>query len=289
MTTPPSLYVGCPMWANRAWVGQYLPDGTHAGSELVPYSRLLNAVEGNTTFYATPSDASVAKWAQQAADDFRFVVKAPRTVTHEHRLRDTQVELDEFVTVLEPLGHRLAGITLQFPASFGPGDLDALDAAARTLSRTVRWSVEVRHNEFCGGPAMTTLHRLLEGHGMERVVLDTTALFARPPTTDAGREEWRTKPRIPLLDVALTDRPIVRFIGCDVAARTEAGLHRWDATLADWIDDGRSPTFFVHTPDNSTTPELARAVHDRVRLLVPDLAPLADPLPIHPAEQRTLF
>jgi uncharacterized protein YecE (DUF72 family) len=277
------------MWANRAWVGRYLPDGTASGSELEPYSRLLNAVEGNTTFYATPSDAAVRKWARQAADDFRFIVKAPRSVTHEQRLRGTEAELADFVARLEPLGDRLAGVTLQFPASFDPSDLGALETAARSLPTSVRWSVEVRHAEFCGGPAMAALHRMLERHGMERVVLDTTVLFARPPSTDAGREEWRTKPRIPLLDVALTDRPIVRSIGCDDPVRTEAGLHRWDNMLADWLDDGRSPTFFVHTPDNSTTPELARAVHDRVRALVPALAPLPEPPPIHPADQPTLF
>lgn len=283
------LYVGCPMWANRSWIGRFLPRGTVPGTELSPYSRYLNAVEGNTTFYALPPALAIAKWAQQAADDFRLVAKAPRTVTHERRLRGTEDALTSFAALLEPLGPRLGGITLQFPASFTPGDLGALETAARSLPRGVRWSVEVRHPEFCGGPAMASLHRLLERHGMERVVLDTTALFARPPTTDAGREEWRTKPRLPLLDLALSDQPIVRFIGCDDPERTVHGLERWDETLATWLDEGRTPTFFVHTPDNRDTPALARAVHDRVRALVPDLDPLHDPPPLQPVEQATLF
>ena len=51
-----ALFVGAPMWANRAWVGRYLPRETRTGTELGPYSRLLNAVEGNTTFYASRSE-----------------------------------------------------------------------------------------------------------------------------------------------------------------------------------------------------------------------------------------
>lgn len=277
------------MWANRAWVGTYLPARTVPGTELVPYSRLLNAVEGNTTFYAAPPALAVAKWAKQAAPGFRMVFKAPRALTHDRRLGGVAPDLAAFAELLAPLGDRLGGITLQLPASFGPGDLAALADIARHLPGGVRWSVEVRHPQFCGGPAMASLHHLLERHGMERVVLDTTALFAHPPTTEAGRDEWRTKPRLPLLDLALTDQPIVRFIGSDDAQRTETGLARWDDVLASWLDDGRSPTFFVHTPDNRSTPALARAVHDRLSAIAPDLEPLPAAPPVQPASQGSLF
>ena len=42
MTAPRTLYVGCPMWAQRAWVGRFLPDDTASGHELHVYSRLLH-------------------------------------------------------------------------------------------------------------------------------------------------------------------------------------------------------------------------------------------------------
>ncbi|HAP78470.1 MAG TPA: DUF72 domain-containing protein [Acidimicrobiaceae bacterium] len=277
------------MWANRSWVGRFLPRGTVPGTELAPYSHLLNAVEGNTTFYATPPALAIRKWAQLAASDFRMVFKAPRALTHDRRLRGVGAELAAFSELLAPLGARLGGITLQLPASFAPSDLGALADTARQLPAGVRWSVEVRHPQFCGGPGMAALHRLLEQHGMERVVLDTTALFAHPPSTDAGREEWRTKPRLPLIDFALTENPIVRFIGCDHPGRTDTGLAGWDDRLAGWLEDGRSPTFFVHTPDNTGTPGLARALHERVRALVPSVEPLPHPPPILPAEQGSLF
>lgn len=286
---PPTLFVGAPMWANRAWVGRHLPADTAPGTELVPYSRLLNAVEGNTTFYADPPAATVAKWASQISPPFRMVVKAPREVTHDRRLRDVGPRLAAFVDLLTPLADALGGIMLQLPASFGPGDLDALATTARSLPSGVRWSVEVRHHEFCGGPAQDDLHRVLERHGMERVVLDTTVLFARPPRTDAGRDEWRTKPRLPLLDHALGERPVVRYIAGDDEQRAEDGMLAWIDTLSTWLDEGRSPTFFVHSPDNVDTPRMARMLHDRIRAEITDLVPLHDPLPVLASEQGSLF
>ncbi|MGB0615903.1 MAG: DUF72 domain-containing protein, partial [Acidimicrobiales bacterium] len=47
------------MWANRDWVGRSLPVDTPAGRELDAYARVVNAVEGNTTFYAKPDAATI--------------------------------------------------------------------------------------------------------------------------------------------------------------------------------------------------------------------------------------
>jgi hypothetical protein len=56
--------------------------------------------------------------------------------------------------------------------------------------------------------------------------------------------------------------------------------------VAAWLREGRSPTFFLHTPDNVDAPVLARRFHDEVRAVVPELEPLTSPEPVEPA---TLF
>ncbi|MEZ5248651.1 MAG: hypothetical protein R2713_05345 [Ilumatobacteraceae bacterium] len=70
---------------------------------------------------------------------------------------------------------------------------------------------------------------------------------------------------------------------------TADGLQEWQPIVADWLHEGRTPTFFVHTPDNADSPGLARTFHAEVGLLVPELAPLPDPLPLVVAEQGSLF
>ncbi len=87
----------------------------------------------------------------------------------------------------------------------------------------------------------------------------------------------------------MTDRPIVRFIGADDPVLTADGLQQWRPIVAGWVAEGRAPSVFVHTPDNAETPRLERAFHAEVGLLVPDLAPLTDPLPVVAAQQQTLF
>ena len=277
------------MWAQRAWVGVHLPADTASGQELYPYSRMLNAVEGNTTFYALPPAATVAKWASLADPGFRFVFKVPRTITHDARLRDVDAELAAFVALLEPLGDLVGGLTLQLPPSFGPRDIAALDQALARAPRLWPWSVEVRHADFFGGDGRRALDRVLMRHGAERVVLDTISLFHRTPISDDGHEEWRTKPRVPLLDDALTDRPIVRFIGSDHPELTDSGLERWKVRIAEWLDEGRTPTLFVHTPDNRRSPALARGFHAAMCAIVDDLPPLPEPMPIGGPEQISLF
>ncbi|MSV81307.1 MAG: DUF72 domain-containing protein [Actinobacteria bacterium] len=276
----PTLQVGCPMWAHRPWVGRHLPAGTRVGRELAAYSSVFNAVEGNTTFYASPTPSTIAKWAEQAQPGFRFVFKVPKRITHDQRLRDVHGELDVFCSLLEPLGELVGGLTLQLPPSFGPSDLDALDRVLGRASDAHRWSVEPRHPEFFRGGGRRMFDELLARHGAERVLLDTEPLFAQPPITDAGREECQQKPQLATITEPLTGHPIVRCIGNDDPEVTEAGLQRWEPVVARWLRDGRTPTFFVHTPTNLDTPALAQAFHAAVAMRVPGLAPLPRPLPV---------
>lgn len=85
---------------------------------------------------------------------------------------------------------------------------------------------------------------------------------------------------------ALTEFPIVRYHGRADAERTVAGWQPWIETVAGWLREGRSPTVFVHTPDNAAARGLARRFHDEVRAIVPELP--AQPVP-EPDEPMTLF
>ncbi|HRA82730.1 MAG TPA: DUF72 domain-containing protein [Ilumatobacteraceae bacterium] len=285
----PTLHVGCPMWAQRAWVGRFLPADTAAGGELSAYSRLLNAVEGNTTFYAAPTPATVARWREQALPGFRFVFKVPKRITHERRLRGVDAELTAFCRLMAPLGELIGGFTLQLPPSFGPDDMAALENALRQRPAAWRWSVEVRHPAFFTGAGRLALDAMLRRFDVERVLLDTEPLFERPPTTDDGREEWEQKPRLPALHEPITAQPIVRIIGNDDPTVTAAGVAVWTPIVAQWLRHGRTPTVFLHTPDNSGTPALALAFHAAVGQLVHDLQPLPSPPPLSSKAQGSLF
>ncbi|MFC0003800.1 DUF72 domain-containing protein [Micromonospora siamensis] len=275
------------MWQHRSWQGRFLPHPLPADERLHAYAGWCSAVEGNTTFYATPARETVQSWARQTDPDFRFVLKLPRVVTHDRRLTGGDEELRSFLAAIEPLGPRTHALWIQLPGSFGPGDVPTLDRFLRGLPTTHRYAVEVRHPAFFTDPAtVAALEATLGTVGAEWVPFDTTAFFRTPPTSDAEREAWTRKPRTPLRTRALTDRPVVRYLGRDDPTRTVEGWQPWLPVVAGWLREGRSPTFFLHTPDNADAPELARRFHDQVRALVPELAPLPEPEPVGPS---TLF
>jgi uncharacterized protein YecE (DUF72 family) len=279
------LHVGCAMWTHQAWRGRFLP-ASPARDRLRRYAGWCNAVEGNTTFYATPDRRTVTAWAEQTDADFRFVLKLPREITHDRRLVDVDAAVAAFMAAIEPLGPRAHAVWVQLPASFGPADLPALAAFLRGLSRSHRYAVEVRHPAFFEDGHAARLEEVLAGTGSEWIPFDTTALFRAAPTSDAERDAWNRKPRLPFRSRALTDRPIVRYLGRDDPARTAEGWQRWVDVTAGWLREGRSPTVFVHTPDNADAPLLARRFHDAVRSRLPELPALPEPAPIEPL---TLF
>ncbi|RJQ87855.1 DUF72 domain-containing protein [Amycolatopsis panacis] len=274
------------MWNHKAWAGRFLPQSLPAKERLRAYAGWCNAVEGNTTFYATPARSTVVTWAQQAGAGFRFVVKVPKAVTHERRFVGVEAEMRAFLDAMEPLGQR-AVLWTQLPGSFGPSEVDALGRFLRRLPADRRRAVEVRHpGFFTDHSSAALLERALAGADAEWVPFDTTVFFQSPPVSEAEQDAWAKKPRLPRRTRALTGQPIVRYLGRDSVEDTVAGWRPWTEVVAGWLREGRSPTVFLHTPDNVDAPALARRFHDDVRVLVPGLEALPEPEPVEPA---TLF
>ncbi|GAA2836290.1 DUF72 domain-containing protein [Kribbella solani] len=274
------LHVGCAQWTHPAW-----PQPSR--DKLRAYASWCNAVESNTTFYATPSRGSVENWAAQTPPDFRFVVKLPQLITHERRLTNADGELRNFLHAIEPLGPRNHAVWIQLPAAFAPTDLGTLAAFLHQAPRDHQYAVEVRHRAFFDDQqAATNLERVLARVNAEWIPFDTGTLFAQRPTSFAERDAWMKKPRVTRRTRALTAHPIVRYIGRDSVTETVDGWAYLVALTIQWLTEGRSPTIFLHTPDNTEALNLARHFHTTVAAHFPTLTPLPDPTPTEPP---TLF
>lgn len=278
------------MWAHRPWVGRWYPASIAAGTELSLYSRLCNAVEGNTTFYAEPAAATIARWGEQTPPDFRFAFKLPRTVTHDRRLQDVAGPVRSFLNRIEPLGDRVGPVQVQLPPAFAPAGIEVLVAFLRRLPADWSWAIELRHaGWFDGSHAHRQLDDLLIERGITRVVLDTRSLYAAPAMSQAAVEERGNKPRLPIVLDAVGAHPIVRVIGQDAATGTLDGLRAWIPQIVDWIAAGKEPYLFVHQPENVDSPGLARQIYEEISTLVPELSPLPEPEPVDGGAQQSLF
>ncbi|MBS9403336.1 DUF72 domain-containing protein [Halomonas sp. TRM85114] len=276
----PRLYLGLPMWANDAWRGSLYPP--HPGSDgwLGDYARIFSSVEGNTTFYSgAPRAEKVAAWARQAPAGFRFCFKLPARLTHELRLVGIESEFEAFLEALAPLHDRLGPMMVQLPRDFGVDELPQLDHLLSRWPSAIPCAVEVRHSEFFHkGEAETALNQLLISQGVDRVMLDVRALFAtldnEAPVVHKARKE---KPKRPLHVLSTAERPLVRFIGHLDTKLNERYFEPWIERLCLWINQGKTPFLFVHTPDNRQAPELAQRLYSRLieRCSLPPLAPFA--------------
>ena len=281
MLNGPVLRVGCAMWAHPPWVGSYLSPGQR-GEELAEYATWCNAVEGNTTFYAVPAPATIARWVDQAPPDFRFAFKVPRTVTHERRLRNhAHRDVATFLRAIEPLGERIGPVQLQLPPSFGPESHDVLARFVRGLPRSHRWVVELRHRSFFdGGSTHQRVDEVLTAAAVGRVVLDTRSLYAVPADSEAAVDERRSKPSLPIVTDVMGDEPVVRVIGPDDVGANFAGLSAWLDPVARWLDEGKRPYVFAHQPENRSSPTLARRFHAAATARHPALVPLPEPVTV---------
>ena len=78
-----NLYIGCPIWSWKGWVGNFYPEGTKPPDFLHEYTRRLTTVEGNTTFYAVPAQKTLEGWAEEMPSTASLGTEpfAPRGVT----------------------------------------------------------------------------------------------------------------------------------------------------------------------------------------------------------------
>ncbi|MBV2132825.1 DUF72 domain-containing protein [Pseudomonas sp. MAP12] len=270
-------FLGCPSWNEPAWRGSLYPAGLASRDFLPAYGRVFNAVEGNTTFYARPAAATLARWAQLMPAGFHFCAKLPRDISHEGDLRANLAAAGEFLDLLAPLGARVMPLWLQLPASFGPPRLGELAAFVEGLPGGRSLAVEVRHPAFFArGDEEKALNRLLLGRGAERICLDSRPLFSCTARTPAVLHAQSKKPRVPPRPAAFTAFPQVRFIGHPQLEANDAFLAPWLDKVAGWIEEGRTPHVFLHTPDNHLAPELARRFHERLMARLPGLPALPD-------------
>jgi uncharacterized protein YecE (DUF72 family) len=108
------LRIGTSAFTAAGWEGSFYPPGMKPADYLSFYATRFNSVEVDSTFYRTPSKATVQGWANKTPVGFVFAAKVPQLVTHEKVLVDCEAEFKEFVQTMDLLGDKLGPLLLQF-------------------------------------------------------------------------------------------------------------------------------------------------------------------------------
>ncbi|HLA08208.1 MAG TPA: DUF72 domain-containing protein [Anaerolineales bacterium] len=290
------MYLGCPIWSFKGWVGNFYPKGTRPSKFLREYSRRLTTIEGNTTFYAVPAQKTIEQWVAETPETFRFCPKIPKAISHEGKLMDTVERARGFVDVIRQLGSRLGPVFLQLPPRYSPRLFGDLSAFLSLWPRDLRLAVEVRHLDWFDTPHNESLDRLLSDHNMARVTIDTRPI--RDLAGDASLagsayesllEARERKPDVPVVPNRTADFLFVRYIGHPHMEVNYPLLEEWGSTFASQMNAGADVFAFCHSPDNLIAPYLCRELHRRVAVEL-NVEPLPwDALAPDPPEQPSLF
>jgi uncharacterized protein YecE (DUF72 family) len=141
------LLAGTSGYSYDEWKGSFYPAELKSGEMLGYYAARLPTVEINNTFYRMPRVEVVAAWAEQVPEDFRFVLKAARRITHQQRLKDSLDSVAYLFKVAAILGDKLGAVLFQLPPNMKK-DVTRLRDFLAVLPEDCRAAFEFRHDSW---------------------------------------------------------------------------------------------------------------------------------------------
>jgi uncharacterized protein YecE (DUF72 family) len=198
------IWFGTSGFSYKEWRPRFYPEGLSDKQFLPYYSRRLNSVEIDYTFYRMPSAKTIDAWKSATPENFKFTLKASQQITHRQRLKVPSDALDYFVGVVPGLENRLGMMLFQLPPFF-KCDTQKLELFLSVLPRGVPAAFEFRHDSWF----IDEVYRLLRQHNIALCIHDAddhttpmeiTAAFSyirlrRSSYTDAQRREWQDRLR----------------------------------------------------------------------------------------------
>lgn len=249
--TPPALYVGCPIWTNKEWLGSYFPLGAKEPDFLRLYAQQFNSIELNTTHYRIPDAPTGRRWREAVGPGFKFCPKLPRSISHERELYNTDALALTFTRAVRELGDNLGTCFLQLPPHFGPELLPRLERFLLDWPAEVPLAVELRHPRwFSDKTLVDTVFATLEALNKTLVITDV-----------AGRRDVLTQ-RL------TTPTAFIRLNGHGLIPSDYARADAWAARLAEWYTQGLHTAYvFIHQKDVRHAPVWTQHFLARMREL----------------------
>jgi uncharacterized protein YecE (DUF72 family) len=143
------LYVGTSGWCYDNWVRNFYPEDLNRNKWLEYYSKFFNTVEINNSFYHLARKETFKNWALQTPDDFVFVVKTSRYITHIKKLVDCLEPFKKLLGSALGLGKKLGLFLFQLPPNLKKNIIRLKDFF-KIIPKNYRYIFEFRNESwFC--------------------------------------------------------------------------------------------------------------------------------------------
>lgn len=140
----PQFFVGTSGWSYPHWYGTFYPQDWPKSKWFDYYAQKFTAVEVNATFYRFFKDRTYHNWRDRAPDGFKYVLKAPRLITHRKYLQEADEQIRGFWRSASLLENKFGLILLQLAPST-PYDPGRLKRALQGFADPGKVAVEFRH------------------------------------------------------------------------------------------------------------------------------------------------
>jgi uncharacterized protein YecE (DUF72 family) len=149
-----NIRVGTSAFTAAGWETAFYPEGMKPAEFLSYYATKFDTVEVDSTFYRTPSVATVNGWARKVPEGFLLAAKVPQLITHEKVLKDCDSDLKGFLENMDLMGDKLGPLLFQFgyfnKSVFKSGKefLGRLEPFLEKLPKGYRFAVEIRNKQW---------------------------------------------------------------------------------------------------------------------------------------------
>lgn len=245
----PQVYMGCPRWGDKTWLGRVFPQGTRDTNFLDQYVKHFNCIELNATHYKIYSPEAISKWAVKAAGkDFKFCPKVPQLISHYSDFSNVFDQTTAFLEGVLAFGEQLGPIFLQVSEKYSPTRRTALFKYLESLPTDMSFFLEVRHPDWFANPSVNKeLFDTLRLLNIGAVITDT-----------AGRRDCAHMH-------LTTPKAFVRFVANLLHPTDYARADAWIARITHWLSQGLQELyFFVHMPEEAYCPELIAYIIDKL-------------------------
>jgi len=132
---------------------EFYPEAFKSKSRLCYYGSLFNSIEINSSFYKVPMASTIAKWAADTPDDFKFTFKLWRDITHNKGLEYQQEHIQHFFERINAVAEKKGSLLVLFPGSIKPvfmREMEQLLLQIRQADPAQAWkvAVEFRHQSW---------------------------------------------------------------------------------------------------------------------------------------------
>jgi uncharacterized protein YecE (DUF72 family) len=216
-----ALYIGTAGWTIPSRYGGDFP---LCGTHLERYATTLDAVEINSSFYRPHRLETYERWAASVPARFRFAVKMPKAISHEHKLVGCDALVAHFGAAVAGLGDKLGVVLVQLPPSFAH-DAAVADSFFIELRRHIKApvAVEPRHASWFTPEAEARLKAL----HVARVAADPAMVPGADRPGGWDGLVYRRLHGSPRLYYSAYEAETLAAIGAALAADVERGVPAW--------------------------------------------------------------